>query len=180
MIRYHLLFSFGFFMFMWMSFSVLAEDNLETRIVSHKDVWQDFCTFYVEHVPAEDVAYKPGLDVKGKPVVPADLDAHVVTVPKAMEFDLDIDVAKYLGIPVPAGVLQETKIGRIRVENGQVTFNDEPIEGPAKASLRETCADAHQKNLESDPKPSYKDLAIYKHQKKNEIKDDSTSSKTEE
>lgn len=180
MMRYHMAFSCFFLVVIWVSMAVFAEDTIEHKIADTQDQWQDFCVYFVEHVPADDVAYTPGVDVHGKPVVPADLTPHVVEVPKTIAFDLDIDVAKYLGIPVPAGVLEEATIGHISITDNVVRFNGAPIEGEAKKSLRQTCAKAQEKRLESKTQPSYKEETVIDNDDENEIENDSTTRTTEE
>jgi hypothetical protein len=58
------------------------------------------CRRLVRHVPSADVAYKPGVDVRGRPVAPADAGGGPrITLPDVFEFDVTIDVRKYLGGP---------------------------------------------------------------------------------
>lgn len=100
------------------------------------------CQKLVDYQPSADVDYKPGVDVNGKPVAPADLatSATAIKPPEKISFPLKIDVAKYIGLTVPAGVQGKTVIGTIAVENGQVTFNGKPLEGDATAALKALCA----------------------------------------
>ncbi len=108
------------------------------------------CKQIVDHKPAPDVEYKGGVDVHGKPVVEADLNPSPVKIPEKISFDVTVDMAKYLGLSTAAGVEQVASIGTIAYEKGVLTFNGEPMEGPAAASLRELCAtpDAPKKTKE--------------------------------
>jgi hypothetical protein len=59
------------------------------------------CLRLVEHVPAPDVAYRPGLDVRGRPVAGADLDggyAHVEP-PHEIAFPVEVELRNFLGGP---------------------------------------------------------------------------------
>lgn len=97
------------------------------------------CRQLVEHKPDADVAYQPGVDVNGNPVVEADLNPSPVKVPEKVTFDITVDMAKYLGITAPAGLEGQAKMGTVAYEDGVLTFNGEPMEGPAVAALREIC-----------------------------------------
>lgn len=87
----------------------------------------DLCQKLARHVPADDVAYKPGIDVHGNAVVPADLNSNAqILVPDVIEIPLAVDLAQRLGGALPQGVemnaligfLQITKDGRV-LQNGQ-------------------------------------------------------------
>lgn len=92
-------------------------------------------------VPAPAVAaeYQPGVDVHGKPVMEADLTPSSVKPPDKYSFDLTVDIARHIGLTVPAGMAGEAKIGAITIENGQVKFNGSPMEGDAEAALKALC-----------------------------------------
>ena len=54
-----------------------------------------------EHVPAPDVAYRPGTDASGRKVAPADLNGGYpqIPIPKEIEFDVSVDLRNFLGGP---------------------------------------------------------------------------------
>ncbi|MDP2205504.1 MAG: hypothetical protein Q8K65_04290 [Alphaproteobacteria bacterium] len=98
------------------------------------------CRAIMRHVPDEDVAYKPGVDVKGKPVVEADLNASPLKVPETISFDITVDALKHAGISAPAGTEAVAGIGRVEVKpDGSMLFNGAPMEGEAEAALRALC-----------------------------------------
>ena len=68
----------------------------ETRIIiTKKD-----CRRLVRHTPSADVAYRPGVDVRGRKVVPADAGGRVpLKLPDVFEFNIDVDIRKDLGAP---------------------------------------------------------------------------------
>lgn len=91
--------------------------------------------------PVNGADYKPGVDVHGKPVVEADINPPVIGVSDKVSFDLTVDLAKYMGIQAPVGLEGEAVMGKIVIDKqGHVTFNGQPLEGPAEAALRELCA----------------------------------------
>jgi len=104
------------------------------------------CKELVSHVPDDDVAYKPGVDVRGNKVAPADLNGGsniLKSLPKEIEFPVTIDFFEYAGIAVPNGVSGEQSIGKISYRNGRVYFNDQPLGDDANnAELIEACRKA--------------------------------------
>ena len=104
------------------------------------------CKELVRHVPDDDVAYTPGVDVRGNKVAPADLNGGsniLKSLPKEIEFPVTIDFFKFAGISVPNGVSGEQNIGTISYRNGRVYFNDQPLGDDANnAELIEACRKA--------------------------------------
>ena len=57
------------------------------------------CSKLVQHVPADDVTYKPGVDVHGNAVVPADLGGGTnITMPEQIDIQIGIDLADRLAL----------------------------------------------------------------------------------
>lgn len=97
---------------------------------------------FTEHRAAPDVAYKPGVDVRGRPVVGADLNpAPQIKVPDTVAMDIAIDVSRY-GVPVNSPLYQPNiKLGEVRMDlaSGKVLYNGEPLGNPEIEALREAC-----------------------------------------
>lgn len=97
---------------------------------------------FTEHRAAPDVAYKPGVDVRGRPVVGADLNpAPQIKVPDTVAMDIAIDVSRY-GVPVNSPLYQPNiKLGEVRMDlaSGKVLYNGEPLGNPELEALREAC-----------------------------------------
>ena len=56
------------------------------------------CLRLLRHQPSADVAYKPGVDARGKPVAPADLPGGFkMVLPDVFEFNVTKDLSAYLG-----------------------------------------------------------------------------------
>jgi hypothetical protein len=96
----------------------------------------------VEHRPAADVAYQPGVDVRGRPVVGADLNpAPQFRVPETVAFDIAVDLKKF-GIASTSPLFQPNfKLGDVRMDvaSGRVLYNGQPIGNLELEALRDAC-----------------------------------------
>lgn len=98
------------------------------------------CRQLVEHVPGPDVAYKPGVDVYGRPVPTAKYKGNVdVRLPEAIVIDLDYDLATSIGIPVQPGAEPVIKLGTIVVRGNRAWYNNQPLFDEAQAVLAAKC-----------------------------------------
>ena len=103
------------------------------------------CELVVMHKPAEDVAFKPGLDVTGKPVVEADLTQPLNAQVKDIEIPITIDIAQSLGLAIPAGMETKATVGVIKMKaDGTATFNDAPLNLGPEQALITVCEDADE------------------------------------
>jgi hypothetical protein len=105
-------------------------------------VTRDDCRRLVEHRPAPDVAYKPGVDVHGRQVAPADLPGGIRILP-AEEVEFDVSFNPLRGATGQRFGRTELYVGKIKVNvaTGAVTFNDVPLTDPEQAELAEKCRD---------------------------------------
>lgn len=96
----------------------------------------------VTHVPAPDVAYKPGVDAQGRKVAPADLNGGgaQITVPDRITFDVAVDLRRF-GIPATSPLFQPNlPLGKVTVErDGRAFYNGQPLQSPEVEALRELC-----------------------------------------
>ena len=101
------------------------------------------CTRVVRHVPAPDVAYRPGVDVRGRKVAPADLDGGFkVTPPKEFDIPITVDLQDRLGIPANPTLFQaEAEVGKITYKDGKAWFNGQPLATEKTAALAKFCRD---------------------------------------
>lgn len=100
------------------------------------------CHAIVRHVPDAGVEYKPGVDVRGKPVVEADLNPSPVKLPEIIRFDLTADVLKHAGMTPPEGLEGKAVVGQVEIrKDGKMFFDGQPMEGEAEAALQSLCAD---------------------------------------
>lgn len=123
-------------------------------------VSSDACRRLVQHQPADDVTYKPGVDVRGNPVVPADLNAGGgITLPEEIHIQIGIDLADRLArrgaAPPPAPGLPGTPtpaltrpvlpfegrghVGVLSVKGNDVLWNGERIAPQEELLLAEAC-----------------------------------------
>lgn len=111
----------------------------ETVVVSQAD-----CMRVVRHVPAPDVAYKPGVDVHGRAVAPADLaGAPQLPLPETFSFDINIDMSKYL-TGTTLGT-RDMKVGTVTydIASGRLTFNGQPLTDADERAIAEACGQAY-------------------------------------
>jgi len=99
------------------------------------------CVRLVEHVPAPDVAYQPGVDAYGREVVPADLNGGTpIEVPETLHIPIEIDLLDRFGIPAnPALYKSDIPIGEVVYRNGRLSFNGQPLQSEAAAELSKRC-----------------------------------------
>ncbi len=99
------------------------------------------CARLVEHVPGPDVAYRPGVDVYGREVAPADLGgAPRIELPEAILIDIEIDLLQRFGIPAnPALYDADAEVGEVAYRDGRFTFNGQPLQDEAQAELAARC-----------------------------------------
>lgn len=91
-----------------------------------------------------DIAYRPGADVHGRPVAPADLgDGTQIVLPERFAIPITVDMAERLGI-LPLGSVSlhsgEIAIGTVEgAADGRATFNGQPLQSAAATALAEAC-----------------------------------------
>jgi len=114
------------------------------------------CSRLVRHIPDANVAYRPGVDARGRPVVPADLDPVAAdfarrVVPDVLEIPITINPLTYnkerQGITTPQGIakglgLTQSKIGTVKYDFARdtFTFNDQPMMLDDQRALAAACA----------------------------------------
>ena len=114
---------------------ILAPAHAQTTL----QITESDCSQLVTHVASSDVSYRPGVDVNGNAVVPADLNAQPqIAVPDVISIPVTIDLATNLGINTP--FLARPTVGEVQTtRDGRVTFNCQPIGGSAQQELAKRC-----------------------------------------
>ena len=100
------------------------------------------CRYLPRHRPAADVEYKPGVDVRGNRVAPADLPGSAGAMPMdRFEIPVTLDFAHRLGFVTPgASVLPgTTEVGRLTMQGNRMSFNGQPLSGTNEAELYALC-----------------------------------------
>lgn len=93
-----------------------------------------FCEIVMDHTPSDDVAYKPGIDVRGNPVVPADLgEAAQYDIPDVVRIPLTIDLAEQLDQDLPDGFEMNGNVGFVDIlKDGGVRWNGRDVTNNAQ------------------------------------------------
>jgi hypothetical protein len=114
---------------------ILAPAHAQTTL----QITESDCSQLVTHVASSDVSYRPGVDVNGNAVAPADLNAQPqIAVPDVISIPVTIDLATNLGINTP--FLTRPTVGEVQItRDGRVTFNCQPIGGSAQQELAKRC-----------------------------------------
>jgi hypothetical protein len=100
------------------------------------------CRYLPRHRPAADVEYRPGVDVRGNRVAPADLPGSAGAMPmERFEIPVTLDFARKLGFATPgAGALPGTmEVGRLTMQGNRMLFNGQPLSGTNEAELYAFC-----------------------------------------
>jgi hypothetical protein len=105
------------------------------------------CRTLSAYLPSDDVTYKEGVDVHGQPVAPADLAGDSSQqlgrqLLAATSIPITVDVAQFLGLPLPAVTGLETKavVGVLEFSStGELLLNGEPLTNLQKSKLTALC-----------------------------------------
>jgi hypothetical protein len=106
--------------------------------ISRKD-----CQRMVDHEPAPDVAYQPGVDVHGRPVAPADLGGgQQIQLPDVIYIPIEVLTQDSFNIPANSVLYSATAfIGVVAVRGNRVYFEDQELTDPEVAALEQACRD---------------------------------------
>ena len=99
------------------------------------------CQQLVQHRPDPGVAYRPGADVRGRPVAPADLPGSGIPLPLPDQVEFDVSFNPLRGTAGGRFDQTDLHVGRIRYDlrTGDVTFNGVPLSGPQKDEIAYRC-----------------------------------------
>lgn len=106
-----------------------------TRVMLSRET----CARLARHSPSADVAYRPGVDVHGRPVAPADVpDGFRVEVPDQIAFD--VVIAPLRGGPARFGDTQMA-VGRVEYDfaSGVARLNGQPLADAETVELSQRC-----------------------------------------
>ncbi len=99
------------------------------------------CSRLVEHRASSDVAYRPGVDAKGRPVASADLPGGVRVNPRTeFTIDINVDLQRRFGVAGNPSVHQPlAKVGAITVKGDKAYFDGQPLTDDTQEALAAYC-----------------------------------------
>lgn len=99
------------------------------------------CTRLVDHRSAPDVAYKPGVDVRGRKVAPADLPGSSAAIKAPKQVEIAISFNPLRGGAGSRFDSAELIVGTVQfdLETGAAAFNGQPLTDPEQAELARKC-----------------------------------------
>lgn len=100
------------------------------------------CQRLTRHVPAADVEYRPGVDVNGRPVAPADLPGTAGAQPPIpIDLPLSVDLARRMGIALPSVPFLPDDVTAVwlSVVGDRLYLNGQPIDPGAEERLYAYC-----------------------------------------
>jgi hypothetical protein len=105
------------------------------------------CQQLVRHEPAPDVAYQPGVDVHGRPVVPADLGGgSQIELPDVIYIPIEVLIQERFHIPANSVLYKATaEVGVAELRGNQVYYQDQLLSDPETAALEAACRERDQK-----------------------------------
>ena len=97
------------------------------------------CQRLVRHQARGDVTYKPGVDVRGKKVKPADAGGDsTFKLPKEYSFNIGVDIAAKYGLDAK-NISSEMVTGKVTVIGSRVYMNGKPVTTEDQAGLATKC-----------------------------------------
>lgn len=122
------------------SVSAIAE---EVRL----EVSKSDCQRIVKYTPAPDVAYKPGVDVNGNPVAPADLNGgSQIKIPDQIYINLSLPFKDLLKNYNPKLKNAEVYVGTVEynLASGKLLYNGQELTDPVKNAIANECRKRYQ------------------------------------
>lgn len=120
---------------------IAAPAAAETLTISTAD-----CRRLVAHAPRADVTYQGGVDVRGKPVVPADVAGPALDLPAFIDIPITIDAAKRLGGGEAGNILGSRRalegkaaLGTLTIKGNDIFWNGRQIQSQDEALMAEAC-----------------------------------------
>ncbi|MDP9127149.1 MAG: hypothetical protein M3N08_02655 [Pseudomonadota bacterium] len=123
-----------------------AADSRKPVPPADQEADRGLCQALTKHVPDANVAYQPGLDVKGRAVAPADLPGSPqMQTPRSFNIPVTLELAKVLNLDTtvpPFGQLgptTEATVGTLTIAGDKVLFNGQPISDTQQDNLAVLC-----------------------------------------
>ncbi|MBL4739529.1 MAG: hypothetical protein JKY12_00955 [Sneathiella sp.] len=109
------------------------------------NVTKDDCKRVEKHIANDDVAYKPGVDVRGNPVTPADLTENKLTLPENIIIDLSLPIKDLFKDKNPRLENAEVQVGVLdyNLASGKLKFNGQELNDPALHAIAVKCKEIY-------------------------------------
>ncbi|WP_169569196.1 hypothetical protein [Sneathiella limimaris] len=125
--------------------AVSGTANAETLQV---EVDKETCQKVQRHLARADVNYKPGVDARGNPVVPADTVGGQIKIPDQIIVDLALPLKDLFAEDnAPNRSLQnaDVSIGKLTydIKTGRLDFNGQELGNPALVKIGEKCYEVY-------------------------------------
>jgi hypothetical protein len=121
------------------------------------------CKKLYVHKPSADTNYRPGVDVNGNAVAPADLPAttNFAAAPgDYIDVPMTVDLAKRLNQPLPEGVQMEGVIGSLRLyKDGRINYNGQDIQPQADVMCGHTPKPAESGSMPAPQQMGVREVA---------------------
>ncbi|WP_373088889.1 hypothetical protein [Sneathiella sp.] len=110
------------------------------------EVSKDSCDRIVKYVADPDVTYKPGVDVHGNAVPPADIDANSIVLPDNIYVDLSLPIKDLLKNYNPKLKNADVYVGAIvfDIQSGRLLYNGQELSDPAQNAIAVECRKRYQ------------------------------------
>ncbi|MEP3245858.1 MAG: hypothetical protein ABJN40_03565 [Sneathiella sp.] len=121
-----------------MSASMAVAEDIKITITEKN------CQRVEKHIARSDVAFKPGVDVYGRAVTPADLNDNKLVLPENIVIDLSLPLADlYAPGNTPPDALKnaEVKVGKLdyNILSDKLLFNGQELADPALHAIAQEC-----------------------------------------
>lgn len=104
------------------------------------------CRLLTRHQADADVAYQPGVDARGRPVVPADLNSSGqgsvsrLETPKKIVIPIEVDLFDRFGVPANPDLFKaDAQVGQVVYDDGKLFYNGQRLADGASDQLVLQC-----------------------------------------
>ena len=103
------------------------------------------CQAVIVHTPSADTAYKPGVDVYGRKVAPADApgSASPIKIPDEVNIDIGFNLKDKYGLGATGAFTGESVIGKATVKGGRVYYDGKPLDNSDQQSVADACRNTY-------------------------------------
>lgn len=125
---------------------LIASTGLSTAEEVRMEVSRKDCERIVKYTADPDVTYKPGVDVHGNAVAPADLNGNQIKIPDHIFIDLSLPFKDLLKNYNPKLENAEVYVGTVEydIASGRLLFNGQELTDPAENAIAKECRKRYQ------------------------------------